>query len=421
MRDGSGQITSGTVQFLIRANFDIDRNASGLHIHSGTAGNNGPVVIGTALSAANTLLVKAGGDVVSLPVQVTGDGAALTALRGLFADPSQYYVNIHTVPEYPGGIMRGQLRRAVGAMSMGFMSSANEVPANPNDASGTSTVVAIATFDDAGALATGETYFYTTYNISDGGTFNGFHIHPGTAGNNGPAALPAPLPAGTTVSPTGGVLGPYYTEINLTNAPMVQTFLNLFTNPSADYINVHTSPAHTGGAMRAQLRNAEQVVFPVTMDSANEPGTITAKETAPVQVVLRVVRNEDGTVAGGFVFFDINYRFAGNTTVTGLHIHDGLAGINGPISIPMIPAVDPTFTTDTGFGNYFQLPPVVSVAYLRDILKNPENHYVNIHTSTDPGGAARAQLAANTSRTAPAVICAYNDVTESKKWWRRAD
>ena len=411
VRDSSGKITSGTVQFLIRVNFDIDRNASGLHIHSGAAGVNGPVVIGTSLSGGNPLPIKALGDVVNLPVQVNGEGAALTALRGLFDDPSQFYVNIHTTPDYTGGIMRGQLRRAVGAMSMGFMNSANEVPANPNDASGTATVVAIATFDDNGALATGETYFFTTYNISDGGTFNGFHIHPGPAGGTGPAALPAALPAGTAVSSTGGTLGPFYTEINLTNAPMVQTFLNLFTNPSADYINLHTTPAHPGGALRAQLRNAEQVIFPVTMDSANEPGTITAKETAPVQVVLRVVRNEDGTVAGGFVFFDINYRFAGNTTVTGLHIHDGLAGVNGPISIPMIPMYDATFTT-SGFGNYFgQTPPVTNLAVLEDILKNPENHYVNIHTTTDPGGAARAQLAApiNTPAQIDAVISANND------------
>jgi uncharacterized protein (TIGR03437 family) len=411
IRDGNGQITSGTVQFLIRTNFAADNTAVGLHIHSGAAGVAGPVVIPTSLSAGNPQPIKAGGDVVALPADVTGDGPSLTALRGLFADPTQYYVNIHTT-DFTGGIMRGQLRRAVGAMSMGLMSSANEVPVNTADASGVATVVAIATFDDKGALETGETYFYTTYNISDGGTFNGFHIHPGAAGATGPAALPAALPAGTTVDPAGGHLGPFYTEIVLSNAPMVQTFLNLFSNPSADYINVHTSPAHTGGAMRAQLRNAEQVIFPVTMDSANELGPITAKEKAPAQVVLRVIRNEDGTVAGGFVFFDINYRFAGSTNITGLHIHDGTAAANGPISIPMIPTTDPIFTTTTGFGNYFgQTPPVAGFGTLEDILKNPENHYVNIHTSTDPGGAARAQLAApvNTPAQINAVISGNND------------
>ena len=39
------------------------------------------------------------------------------------------------------------------------------------------------------------------------------------------------------------------------------------------------------------------------------------------------------------------------------------------------------------------------LAILADITKNPENHYVNIHTSTDGGGAARAQLG-------PAIVSA---------------
>src|SRR6058998_1179667 len=86
VRDSSGQITSGTVQFLVRVNFSADNNATGLHIHSGGPTVAGTVVIGTALSAVNPQPIKAGGDIVNLPVQVTGEGAALTALRGLRPD-----------------------------------------------------------------------------------------------------------------------------------------------------------------------------------------------------------------------------------------------------------------------------------------------------------------------------------------------
>ena len=52
VRDSTGQITSGTVQFLVRVNFAADNMATGLHIHSGGPTVAGGVVIGTALSSA---------------------------------------------------------------------------------------------------------------------------------------------------------------------------------------------------------------------------------------------------------------------------------------------------------------------------------------------------------------------------------
>jgi hypothetical protein len=109
VRDSSGQIVSGTVDFLIRTNFDVDKTATGLHIHTGGPTVAGPVVINTGLSASVTQAVKAGADIVHRPAQVDGtNAAALDALRGIFTNPAGYYVNIHTT-DFPGGIMREQL------------------------------------------------------------------------------------------------------------------------------------------------------------------------------------------------------------------------------------------------------------------------------------------------------------------------
>jgi len=111
VRDSSGQIVSGTVDFVVHSNFDVERPATGLHIHSGGPTVAGPVVINTGLTAATGLVVKAGADVVRRPAQVDGtNAAALAALKGLFTNPQDYYVNIHT-SAYPGGAIRGQLRR----------------------------------------------------------------------------------------------------------------------------------------------------------------------------------------------------------------------------------------------------------------------------------------------------------------------
>jgi hypothetical protein len=131
------------------------------------------------------------------------------------------------------------------------------------------------------------------------------------------------------------VIGPYYTEIDLTNGVQVSTFLTLFQNPSADYINVHTN-THGGGAMRAQLRPTDTMTFPITLDSANEIGAIKLTGTAPSLITVRTLRNEDGSAAAGTVFFDINYRMAGPASFTGLHIHDAGKGVNGAISILLL-------------------------------------------------------------------------------------
>lgn len=414
VRDSSGQITNGTVDFLVRVTFPADVTATGLHIHNGPAGVNAGVVINTGIGAGvNSRVVKAGGDVIHIPVQVTGNTTAdLNALRGLFQDPTQYYVNIHTT-DFSNGVMRGQLQRAIGTVLMGQMSSDNEVPLPKSSASGVSVVVAIATLDASGALASGEVYQQTTYSVEDRGTFTGFHIHPGVAGTTGPASLATPLPAGTPIDPSGsGLLGPFATEILLTNATQVLTFTNLLYNPAGDYINVHTN-TNPGGVMRAQLRPTDSMSFPVIMDSANEPAA-NVKATAPAVVTLHTLRNEDGSVAAGTVFFDVDFRFPGAAQFTGLHIHDAGKGVNGSISIPMVPTYDAAFSTDTGFGNYFNWTQAIpNVAALSDVVHNPENHYVNLHTTIDGGGAVRAQLAPVVSSppVLGAVIAANLDKT----------
>jgi uncharacterized protein (TIGR03437 family) len=414
IRDSSGQVTSGTVDFLVRVKSGIATNGVGLHIHSGNSTVSGPVVIGTTLSGGAPQALVSGSNVVHIPVQVDGSNATqLTALRGLLVTPDQYYVNIHTT-EFPGGAVRGQLVKAVGRVLIGVMTSENEVPSPPVQATGMAVVVALAATDGTAKNTSGEVYISSTYNMEDRGTFTGFHIHPGAAGTTGPAVLGATLPAGLAIDPSGsGVVGPFPVEMDPTNANSLLTFTNLFTNPNGDYINVHTS-VHGGGVMRAQLRPADTMTFPVTMSSANETAKTNVTTTAPAIVTLHTIRNEDGSVAGGNVFFDVDYRFAGSTQITGLHIHDAPAGVNGGISIPLIPNVDPAFTSDTGLGNIFDWTPgVLNLAVLEDITKNPENHYVNIHTSTDPGGVARAQLqpAITSVATVAAAIAANLDKT----------
>ncbi len=97
---------AGKAEITISDNFDQvcwDLNdISGIgpitaaHIHSGTAGNNGPPVF--TLRPANEGGYKG-----------CTDGAEWTQNR-IQNNPQAFYVNVHTA-EYPNGAIRGQLRR----------------------------------------------------------------------------------------------------------------------------------------------------------------------------------------------------------------------------------------------------------------------------------------------------------------------
>jgi hypothetical protein len=77
---------------------DIDGTVVAAHIHVGPAGVAGPVVVGLLSGAL------AGTDGVS--GCVNADVGLIKAIR---KDPSSYYVNVHSVPNFPAGAVRGQL------------------------------------------------------------------------------------------------------------------------------------------------------------------------------------------------------------------------------------------------------------------------------------------------------------------------
>jgi hypothetical protein len=86
--------TTNTVCYVIYAR-NITLPAVAAHIHKGALGVAGPVVIPLTAPAANGLATGC----------VTADAALL---QDIVANPSGYYVNVHTT-EFPAGAIRGQL------------------------------------------------------------------------------------------------------------------------------------------------------------------------------------------------------------------------------------------------------------------------------------------------------------------------
>lgn len=69
------------------------------------------------------------------------------------------------------------------------------------------------------------------------------------------------------------------------------------------------------------------------------------------------------------------------------HIHENIAGRNGPIVVPLTPS-PATGNPGTSSG----CVPGVSAALLGRIRSNPTGFYVNVHTTAFPAGAVRGQL-----------------------------
>jgi uncharacterized protein (TIGR03437 family) len=338
-------------------------------------------------------------------------GTLLTTslIQDLLANPQNYYVNMHTTTD-PGGAMRSQLYRADMKVLMGLMSPANEVPPVPLTASGVPSVIVMRALDASGKFVSAWVTFILNYEgFSNDTVFTGFHIHNGLAGVNGPVIINSGLSGTNTVPVAAGGAGSLTYDIpvaatDTSFAAETDTVNGLFSNPAAYYINIHTT-TYGGGVMRSQLMNTDRTEYPVTMLAANEnPPTPLPTASGPSLVSIYSLRNSDGTIAAGTVIFDVNYLgfpttaadgSAAPVTFTGLHIHSGAAGINGPVVINTGLSGTNTVTTTSGSGNVYKVVSVnadTGVQLLNTIARGPENAYINIHTTVYSGGAIRSQL-----------------------------
>lgn len=63
------------------------------------------------------------------------------------------------------------------------------------------------------------------------------------------------------------------------------------------------------------------------------------------------------------------------------HIHDGVAGVNGPIEVDLfVESADHSVCVD------------VDKAIVKDIRQNPDDYYINLHSNFTPSGVIRGQL-----------------------------
>ena len=406
-RDDAGTIVSGIVDFDVDYNFADAVTITGLHIHEAAAGVNGPIRIESGITPTATVDAQGTGNIFR---QTNVDsGAALTALAGVMANPANYYVNLHTSVN-PGGLIRDQLTRMELLVVRAESSPANEVPPIAElNASGTGSAFILAVRNAAGMITEGTVRYDVTYSFPGEVTIQGLHIHPGVAGTNGPARLNTPLSATNNVvdADGSGTLN-FKVEVNSTDANNLAALRTVFANPANAYMNLHTS-VNPGGAIRGQLMPTTETSIQFPMASQQEVPPAQPEASGIAKVSVFAARDANGQVTSATVLFDVNFSFPGTITLQGFHIHDGAAGINGPVRIDSgITGTNTVVDTD-GAGNLFKLMDVnsttrngQSLPAVRTVLTTPENHYLNLHSSVNPGGHIRGQLVSG-APPAPAI------------------
>ncbi|MEO5840600.1 MAG: CHRD domain-containing protein [Acidimicrobiales bacterium] len=123
-------------------------------------------------------------------------------------------------------------------------------------------------------------------------------------------------------------------------------------------------------ASAARLDGADHGGRPLTaaLSGANEVPPRPGTQTGSAVITLNQGQSE--------VCYDITVSNIIGTVVAA-HIHFGVAGVNGPVVVPL-PPLSGCVSADQGL--------------IQQIRQNPDAYYVNVHTTTYPGGAVRGQL-----------------------------
>jgi uncharacterized protein (TIGR03437 family) len=284
-----------------------------------------------------------------------------------------------------------------------LMQPANEVPAITDTSLGNVIILLHVIRDSSGAITSGSVDFDIATKFSGAVTVTGLHIHNAAAGVNGGIVIPTDVNATTNsiaIDATGRTSIQKQVQFPLTSVTLA-TIKDLIANPQNFYVNIHTTVS-PGGAMRGQLLRAEQKVLMALMSPNNEvpPTGVTASGIATV-TALRAF-DSTGKVAIAEAIFHLEYTgFDPGVIFTGFHIHNGGAGINGPVVLNTGISGTANVPADaSGTGNLTYEIPVAStdaafateVGTINGLFTTPSNHYINIHTTTFGGGVMRDQL-----------------------------
>jgi Cu/Zn superoxide dismutase len=343
--------------------------ATGAHFHQADISENGPVVIN--LTDSITQIEIAG----STPFTLDQFNTLLAG--GL-------YVNLHTTA-HPSGEIRGQVHKFAREAFTFELNGGQEVPPVTTTATGAGVV----TIDRDKTSA----HYMIVYSGLEG-QFTTSHFHNGKPGVNGGVVFDLTA----QYNAFGGAFG-YWDE----------TAIPPFNHYSAFrahemYINVHSDP-HFSGEIRGNIVSSGSLFTELPFDPGFGDDLMLSAFLSGDDEVPPVAT--DAKALATFYFDGDRTKAKMNITATGLsgpitgvHIHEGDQGTNGPVLYPLV-----------NEGNRVQME-VTDISSLDLISIMNGATYVNIHTAANPSGEIRGQLLLEQDYTLVATMNGAQEVPE---------
>ena len=140
------------------------------------------------------------------------------------------------------------------------------------------------------------------------------------------------------------------------------------------------------------------LVFTATMSAANEAPPITNQEagaTGTATITLIPTRDSTNAVTGGRITMAFTVQnFPAGSFITLAHIHNGPAGVPGPVVVNTGLSLATGIGMPIGSASFVSPEVTADAATVSGIMANPAGFYFNVHTTVNPGGAVRGQLVA---------------------------
>jgi Cu/Zn superoxide dismutase len=306
---------------------------TGMHIHEGTAGQNGGVVY--------DLVPFLSGNRAKGVLRDISHDVITKLLNG------SYYINVHTSLN-PGGEIRGQIGLETDYRYTALMGGVNEVPEVTTDGRG----LGIFQLNHSKTSVHIKVLFQ---GLSSDVT--GAHIHHAAIGSNGPVIFDlVPILNGNSIE------GDWEPGANL-DALLAGEL----------YINVHTMN-HPGGEIRGQITLMPGITFDASFSGDQENPVVNTSGSALGVVTVW----PELTEVEYYIVYD---SLSG--PLTGAHFHQGATGTNGGVVIDMSDNISPT-------GNFISGTDILTVDILNTLLNG--GFYMNLHTTDNPGGEIRGQV-----------------------------
>ncbi len=192
------------------------------------------------------------------------------------------------------------------------------------------------------------------------GAPTGIHIHEAEMGQNGGVVF------NLTDDIRGGQLVSRITGNDL-NPSVIAKLLS-----GAYYLNIHTT-ANPNGEIRGQIMPEKDPGFYAVLNTAQETGMVTV-DNATGLAVIKVSRDKRS------LWIE---QVADSLTETpgGAHIHYAAPGMDGPVILDLSSLID---------GNRISGVVMVTPGLVDSLMSG--NAYINVHTSSNPGGEIRGQI-----------------------------